>query len=112
MPPLSGPWGAPFAPSDVASVGISIPPGPVAFGLLSLPRVVADFASPAWVALVPSLDPETGGGVASEPLGGGVCADAGRMPTNRPATANMGRYEFIFFAQIRLILVINPNRAR
>jgi hypothetical protein len=88
-----------------------MPPGPVAFGLLSLPRDVADCVSAAWVALVPSLDPETDG-VVAEPLGAGVCADAGRMQTNRPATANMGRYEFIFFAQIRLILVINPNRAR
>jgi hypothetical protein len=99
----SGPWGAPFAQSDVASVGSSIPPGPVAFGLLSLPRVIADFVSPPWFALVPSADPETGGGVASEALGGVVCADAETMHINKPATANMGRYKFIFCSNL-----INP----
>jgi len=99
VPPLSGPWGAPLEPSDVASVGISIPPGPVALGLLSLPRVVKDCASPALGALVPSLDPETAGDVASEPLGV-VCADTGRgmIQTHKPATAHMNRYEFILFA--------------
>jgi hypothetical protein len=71
-----------------------------------------DCASPVWAGLIPSLKPETGGSVASEPLGAGACADTGRMQTNKPATPNMSRYIFIVFAQIGLNLIINPSRAR